>query len=133
MAPGKAWAGPLSVTQNRGKAGIAKTSGEAGLPILASTVQGTPIYKAGLDAGDIILKADGKDITDAKSFTDIVATKNIGDKLVVNYKNRTGEHETTIVLEENPTLEVVTNEKAGKELTKEQETFRNNWLSSKVK
>lgn len=133
MAPGKAWAGPLSVAQNRGKAGVAKTNGEAGLPILASTVQGTPIYKAGLDAGDIILKADGKDVTDAKSFTDIVATKNIGDKLVVNYKNRTGEHETTIVLEENPSLEVVTNEKAGKELTKEQEAFRNNWLSSKVK
>jgi predicted metalloprotease with PDZ domain len=132
-AVGKAWAGPLSVTQNRGRSGVARTAGAAGLPILASTVQGTPVYKAGLDAGDIILKADGKDVTDAKSFTDIVATKSIGDKLVVNYKNRTGEHETTITLEENPALEVVTYEKAGKELTKEQQTFRNNWLSSKVK
>lgn len=132
-AAGKAWAGPLSVTQNRGRSGVARTAGSAGLPILASTVQGTPVYKAGLDAGDIILKADGKDVTDAKSFTDIVATKSIGDKLVVNYKNRTGEHETTITLEENPALEVITYEKAGKELTKEQQTFRNNWLSSKVK
>lgn len=132
-AAGKAWAGPLSVTQNRGRSGVARTAGAAGLPILASTVQGTPVYKAGLDAGDIILKADGKDVTDAKSFTDIVATKSIGDKLVVNYKNRTGEHETTITLEENPALEVVTFEKAGKELTKEQQTFRNNWLSTKVK
>ncbi|MDB4922129.1 M61 family metallopeptidase [Mucilaginibacter sp.] len=130
---GKAWAGPLAVTQNRGRSGVARTTGTVGLPIQASTVQGTPVYKAGLDAGDIILKADGKDVTDAKSFTDIVATKNIGDKLVVNYKNRTGEHETTIILEENPALEVVTYEKAGKELTKEQQTFRNNWLSSKVK
>jgi predicted metalloprotease with PDZ domain len=130
---GKAWAGPLSVVQNRGKSGMARTAGSAGLPIQASTVQGTPVYKAGLDAGDIILKADGKEITDAKSFTDIVASKNIGDKLVVNYKNRTGEHETTVTLEENPALEVVTYEKAGKELTKDQETFRNNWLSSKIK
>jgi predicted metalloprotease with PDZ domain len=130
---GKAWAGPLSVTQNRGRSGVARTTGTVGLPIQASTIQGTPVYKAGLDAGDIILKADGKEVTDAKSFTDIVATKSIGDKLVVNYKNRTGEHETTIILEENPALEVVTYEKAGKELTKEQQTFRNNWLSSKVK
>ena len=130
---GKAWAGPLSVAQNRGRSGVARTAGAAGLPILASTVQGTPVYKAGLDAGDIILKADGKEVTDPKSFIDIVATKNIGDKLVVNYKNRTGEHEATIILEENPALEVVTFEKAGKELTKEQQTFRNNWLSSKVK
>ncbi len=132
-APGKAWAGPLSVAQNRGRSGAARTTGAEGLPIQASTVMGTPVYKAGLDAGDIILKADGKDVTDAKSFTDIVASKNIGDKLVVNYKNRTGDHETTITLEESPNLEVVTFEKAGKALTKEQETFRNNWLSSKVK
>jgi len=132
-ALGKAWAGPLSVAQNRGRSGVARTTGTAGLPILASTVQGTPIYKAGLDAGDVILKADGKDVTDAKSFLDIVATKNIGDKLVVNYHNRTGDHETTIVLEENPALEVVTAEKAGKTLTKDEETFRNNWLSTKVK
>jgi len=132
-APGKAWAGPLSVAQNWGRSGVARTTGTTGLPILASTVQGTPVYKAGLDAGDVIVKADGKDVTDAKSFLDIVATKNIGDKLVVNYHNRTGDHETTVVLEENPALEVVSAEKAGKTITKEQETFRNNWLSTKVK
>ncbi len=130
---GKAWAGSLSIAQNRGRSGAARTTTTVGLPILGSTVQGTPVYKAGLDAGDVILKADGKDITDAKSFTDIVAAKNVGDKLTVAYKNRTGNHETTVTLEENPNYEVVTYEKAGKTLSKEQETFRNNWLSSKVK
>jgi hypothetical protein len=68
-----------------------------------------------------------------QAFTDIVTAKNPGDKVVVNYKNRTGEHETTITLEESPNLEVVTFEKAGKELTKAQTDFRNNWLSTKVK
>lgn len=130
---GKAWAGPLSIAQNRGRSGVARTTGGEGLPIQASTVQGTPIYKAGLDAGDVILTADGKEITDGKSFLDAVAAKKVGDKMVVKYKNRTGEHETTITLEENPALEVVTFEKAGKTLSKEQETFRSNWLSSKVK
>jgi hypothetical protein len=52
---------------------------------------------------------------------------------VVSYKNRTGNHETTVTLEENPYLEVVTYEKAGKELSKDQQDFRNNWLLSKVK
>ncbi|MCR8561508.1 PDZ domain-containing protein [Mucilaginibacter sp. BJC16-A38] len=130
---GKAWAGPLSIAQNRGRSGAARTAGAVGLPIAASTVKGTPIYDAGLDAGDIILKADGKDITDGKSFLDVVATKKVGDKLSVTYKNRTGEHETIVTLTENPNFEVVAYEKAGKELTKDQETFRNNWLSSKVK
>ncbi len=131
--PGKAWAGPLANMPGRGRSGQARTAGSEGLPILSSTVIGTPIYKAGLDAGDIILKADGKEIKDAQAFNEIVAGKNVGDKIVVDFKNRTGDHQTTITLEENPTLEVVTNEKAGKELTKEQQDFRNNWLSTKIK
>jgi predicted metalloprotease with PDZ domain len=130
--PGKAWAGSITGNSRRGRAGQARTTGSEGLPILTSTVIGTPIYKAGLDAGDIILKADGKDIKDEQSFDEIVAGKKIGDKITVNYKNRTGEHETTLTLEENPILDVVTYEKAGKELTKDQETFRKNWLSSKI-
>ena len=130
--PGKAWAGPLSFTRGRGQSGEARTGNTDGLPVQISMI-GTPIYKGGLDVGDIILKADGKDVKDAKSFNDIVATKNIGDKIVINYKNRTGEHETSIILEESPSFEVVTFEKAGKELTKEQTDFRNKWLSTKVK
>ena len=129
---GKAWGGPLSANARRGRVGQARTTGSAGLPILTSTVIGTPVYKAGLDAGDIIIKADGKNVTDEQAFIDIVNSKNIGDKIIVNYQNRTGDHETTITLEENPTLEVVTFEKAGKDLTKDQQTFRNNWLSSKI-
>jgi predicted metalloprotease with PDZ domain len=131
-APGKGWAGPLSYSRNRGRSGEARIAGEEGLPVQISII-GTPVYKAGLDVGDIILKADGKEVKDMQAFTDIVAAKNPGDKIVVNYKNRTGEHETTITLEESPYLEVVTFEKAGKELTKAQTDFRNNWLSTKVK
>ena len=131
--PGKAWAGPLSTTPGRGRAGLARTVGNEGLAIQSSTIIGTPIYKAGLDAGDVILKADGKEIKDEQAFDDIVAGKNVGDKIAVSYKNRTGEHETTIVLEENPYLEIETYEKAGKTLTAEQQAFRNSWLSSKIK
>jgi predicted metalloprotease with PDZ domain len=131
--PGKAWAGPLSIMPGRGRSGQARTNGTEGLSIQSSTIIGTPIYKAGLDAGDIILKADGKDIKNAQSFNDVVDGKKPGDKIAVSYRNRTGNHETTITLEENPYLEVVTNEKAGKALSKDQETFRNSWLSSKIK
>ena len=130
---GKAWAGPLSGIANRGRAGQSRVAGADGVPILTSTIMGTPIYKAGLDAGDILLKADGKELKDAQTFADIIAGKSIGDKIAIDYKNRTGMHETTIVLEENPTLEVVTFEKVSKELSKEQQAFRNGWLLSKVK
>jgi len=132
-APGKGWAGPLFAQQSRNRSGQARVTTEEGLTIQSSTMIGTPVYKAGLDAGDVILKADGKDIKDAQAFSDLIADKKPGDKIVVNYKNRTGDHEATITLEESPYFEVVTYEKAGKTLTKEQSDFRTNWLSSKVK
>jgi len=132
-APGKAWAGPIGYNGGRMRSGTANVNAAQGLALKTSTLIGSPIYKAGLDAGDIILKADGKDITDAKSFNDIVDSKQIGDKIVVDYTNRTGAHQTTLTLEESPYLEVVTYEKAGKTLTADQQTFRTNWLSTKVK
>ncbi|WP_183575641.1 M61 family metallopeptidase [Mucilaginibacter sp. X5P1] len=131
--PDKAWAGPLSTRYGRRRAGLAKGDSYDGLLIQSSTLMGSPVYKAGLDAGDIILKADGKNVKDEQTFESIVAGKSIGDKIVIDYKNRTGDHQTTITLEENPYLEVVTFEKAGKTLTKDQQDFRNNWLLSKVK
>jgi predicted metalloprotease with PDZ domain len=125
--PGKAWAGPIAEGRGRGR------TASNGLAIQTSTLMGSPIYKAGLDAGDVILKADGQEINNEKAFNDIVAAKKAGDKIVVDYKNRTGTHQATIILEESPYLQVVTFEKAGKELSKDQQDFRNNWLSSKVK
>ncbi|HTE01832.1 MAG TPA: PDZ domain-containing protein [Mucilaginibacter sp.] len=133
VQPGKGWAGLSGAGQQRGRSGQTRTATDVGLSITSGTVIGTPVYKAGLDAGDIILKADGKEVKDMQSFNDIADGKKPGDKIVVNYKNRTGEHETIIVLEESPYFEVVTFEKAGKELTKEQSDFRTSWLSTKVK
>lgn len=132
--PGKPWAGPLFVATGKGRSGMTRTANAEtdGLPLQSGTIIGTPVYKAGLDAGDIILKADGQEIKEIQAFNNIVAAKKNGDKIIVNYKNRTGNHETIIVLEESPYLDVVTNEKAGKELTKDQQAFRNSWLSSKV-
>ncbi len=61
-------------TPGRGRSGQARTAGAEGLPIQSSTTSArrllAPIYKAGLDAGDVILKADGKDIKDAQAFND---------------------------------------------------------------
>ena len=91
------------------------------------------MYKAGIDAGDLIVKADGKEVKDAAAFSQIIAAKKPGDKVSITYKNRTGQHETTVTMEENPAFEVVTFEKAGQQLSVEQIAFRQNWLSSKVK
>ncbi|MET3977797.1 putative metalloprotease with PDZ domain [Mucilaginibacter sp. UYP25] len=121
-APGKAWIGRIASKPSNG-----------GLTITNSTVSNTPVYKAGLDAGDTILKIDGQDVKAATAIADIIKDKKPGDKLSVSYKNRTGSHDATIVVEESPAFEVVTFEKAGKTLSQQQKDFRSSWLSSKVK
>jgi len=121
--PGKGWGGSLRTSPADG----------GGLYVTSSTLMGTPAYKAGLDAGDIILTADGKEVKDGQAYNTIITGKNPGDQVTVTYKNRTGSHQTTIIVQENPAYEVVTYETAGKEPSAAQTAFRNNWLSSKVK
>ncbi|MBL4677791.1 MAG: M61 family metallopeptidase [Mucilaginibacter sp.] len=121
-APEKGWMGRIPAKPVDG-----------GLQIVGATASITPVYKAGLDADDIILKIDGKDAREVFALTDAVKDKKPGNKVVINYRNRLGDHEATVVLEESPAFQVVTFEKAGKELSQQQKDFRAAWLSSKVK
>jgi S1-C subfamily serine protease len=120
--PGKAWMGELTAEVSDNKA-----------VVTGNTLIGTPVYKAGLDAGDILQSIDGKPVDASKPIPAYFPDKKPGDKIVISYQNRTGSHQAILTLEENPELEVVPVEKAGQTLTKEQETFRSAWLSSKVK
>ncbi len=131
-APGKPWIG-MSTQVIRNRSGLVGTVGDKGFPVVTSTVSNSPVYKAGIDAGDLIIKADGKDVVNGEFFSSIIDTKKPGDQLSVVYTNRTGTHTTTLTIEESPAFEVVSAEKAGKTLSAEQTAFRNNWLSSKVK
>lgn len=130
--PGKAWAG-LSASSVRGRSGQVQVAATSGLAITANTLIGSPLYNAGIDAGDVIVTADGKKIADAASFNQLIADKKPGDKVQIKYTNRAGDHETTLTLTENPIFEIVTFEKAGKQPDAAQLNFRNNWLSTKVK
>jgi len=98
-----------------------------------SPVINSPVYKAGLDAGDVIVKADGKNVSDAASVNAVFNDKKPGDKVTIIYNNRSGQHTTTLVVEESQALEIVTFEKAGLTLSADQKAFRDSWLSSKAK
>lgn len=129
---GKGWIGNFNTMGGRGRSGVAQAPG-AGAAIVNGTTQNSPLYKAGLDAGDVITNADGAPIADINALSALVASKKPGDKVTVTYKNRAGEHNTTIEVAENPLLEIIPAEAAGQPLTTEQADFRKAWLTSKVK
>ena len=58
--------------------------------------------KAGLKVGDVIIKADGKEITTMDELNDIKNSHNIGDEMTITVYRNGEEKELTVVLGETP-------------------------------
>lgn len=118
---GQAWIGDIRYKEG------------AGLTITSNTVIGSPLYKAGLDVDDEILKVDGKSVSKNDELVLILKTHKPGDQIAVEYKHREEQKTAMLELIENPRLQVVTYEEAGKAVTAGMQTFRKAWLGSKWK
>jgi predicted metalloprotease with PDZ domain len=99
-----------------------------GAKILGSTQIGSPLYVAGLDAGDLITSLDGKPLGSDSVYQALKAGHKPGDQIAVEYQSRGGSHSATITAAEDPRLEVVTYEEAGMPVTDAMKKFRADWL-----
>ncbi len=113
-----------------GSSRINYEGGEA--TISGNTRIDSPLYKAGLDVNDTIRSLDGQTIRNARDMQRILASHDPGDELTITYTSLGDDYEGTVVLAENPALEVLTYEQAGKELTDDIKAFRQSWLGSKA-
>jgi len=120
---------------NPGKAytGITRLTVENGKVTLPQTTIGTPAYNAGLDVDNVLLTIDGVEIKDQAALTKLTEAHKPGDVVEVTYSYRGEAKSTKLTFAENPSLEVVSIEKTGGNLTKEMQNFRDNWLNSQVK
>ena len=62
----------------------------------------SPAEKAGLQVGDIIIKADGKDIKNMEELNEIKNTHKIGETMTLTINRNGTEKEVTVTLEETP-------------------------------
>lgn len=120
---------------NPGKAytGFGRLSFENGKATLGQTMVSTPAYDAGLDVDNVLLTFDGQPVTDQATLTKLTEAHKPGDVVTVTCSYHGEEKTTQLKFSENPTLEVVSIEKAGGTLTSAMQTFRNNWLNSQIK
>lgn len=100
---------------------------------VAGAPANTPLYQAGLDAGDVITAVDGKIIGTAADFAAIVATHKPGDRMPVAYTSLVGPRMATITVGESPAMQIQTYEQAQRTPTAAQLAFRANWLAAKAK
>jgi predicted metalloprotease with PDZ domain len=115
-----------------GRGGAAAAPGDTTARV-SSAPANSPLYAAGLDVGDVITSVDGKTIASSGEFEAALTAHKPGDRMSVTYTNTAGQQSTTITIGENPALQTVTYEDAGRTPSAEQLAFRNAWLASKAK
>ena len=135
--PNGAWVGLFdqngSSDRRRGRraALVAVTPASAdGLRIPELVPWGSPAFKGGLEEADVITAADGKPITGIGDWQAALRARKPGDRMTVTYTRNGTPAQTTVVVAEDPALEVVTVESTGAALSGGQKTFREAWLRS---
>jgi len=98
--------------------------------VVKNTLIGSPLYNAGIDRGDVILEMDGQELNNARILNRLLAAHKPGDTITVTFRSLGDEYTTEMTLIEDPRLELVTFEQAGREITDEIRQFRDAWLGS---
>lgn len=115
---GRAWLGDVRV-DDRGGAVHVSTLVEPNWPV----------YPSGLEQDDEVQQVDGQRVASADDLATILSRHKPGDRVALLFVNRTGHATTTsVVLAEDPHVEIVATEAAGGTLTPAQKTFRDRWL-----
>jgi S1-C subfamily serine protease len=118
---GRAWWGDLRIEPRGGR-----------VTIDALVPANSPAHAAGLDRDDELRQMDGSRIRSAEDVSAVVGRHRPGDRVVVMYVDRTGREKTTsVMLGEDPHVEVVPIESSGGSLTSAERSFREKWLSAR--
>lgn len=118
--PGKASIGPAYFT-------LISYTGKNRLA--GAAIKGTPLYEAGIDIGDYVLKIGEENLLGNINLENLLDKYKPGQSVTVTFEHKGTVKTSVLTFREDNTLEVVAGENAGPE----QVRFRNNWLSSKIK
>jgi predicted metalloprotease with PDZ domain len=119
-APDEGWVGDPFISAFEGRVVVAGPTG-----------MGTPLYEAGLAAGDRIISVSGNTVATDVEYRDAVRKLKPGSRVRLSWVGREGPMSAEVTVRANPRVEVVTCEAAGRTPTAEQLAFRNAWLASR--
>jgi predicted metalloprotease with PDZ domain len=125
-------AGLVLRRQNAGLAWWGDLELQAGPRVARTPLSTTPAYAAGIDIGDEVRQVDGTRTASPDDITAAIRKHRPGDRVTVDFVDRTGAQRSTIVtLEEDPRLELLPAEAAGRTPSAAQRAFRERWLGRK--
>ncbi len=96
------------------------------------TRMGSPLYRAGLDRGDVIHSIAGRMITSDAGMVKLLADYQSGETVSIEYTSRGIRTSGDLTFQEHPQIEVIPFENVGQVVTPAIRDFRQHWLSSKL-
>jgi predicted metalloprotease with PDZ domain len=119
---GRSWWGDLRLEAGNGAVRIATL-----------VPSNSPAYAAGMEQDDEIRRIDGRRIGSVEELNVVVSRHKPGDRLDVVIVDRSGTERTvSMLLAEDPHLELTPVETSGGVLTSAQRTFRERWLGARA-
>ncbi len=119
--PGHAWLGDVAFDRRNGTRVATLISPE------------WPIYAAGIEQDDELQAVDGQKIGSDTDFATALARRKPGDRVTIAFVNRAGATKSaSVMLAEDPHVEVVPEESAKGSLTPVHQQFRDHWLKSRA-
>lgn len=118
--PGRGWVGDPQLSAFEGR-----------VIVSAPTLAGSPLYEAGIAAGDRLVSVNDVAMSTAEQFRAAIAERTPGESVRLTWQGRTGLRSGTIAVRANPRVEVVAFEEAGRTPTAAQRAFREAWLRSR--
>lgn len=117
--PGKAYLGNIKIRRANNKSILDE-----------SVVKNSPLYKTGIDLGDVLIRIDNVNITDEESIDSVLSEHKPGQTVLIKFEKNGIPQFKEIVFEEDPEIEIITFEKAGRLMSERIRSFRSKWLSS---
>lgn len=96
--------------------------------IASNTVRGTPLYEAGLDRGDQIVRIGRFSVKSPADVEAALARHEPGDSVEVAYVSRAGEGSVSVTLAGDPALKITRKEAGDETLSETEQRFREAWL-----
>jgi predicted metalloprotease with PDZ domain len=118
--PGRPTLGPLPIQAQGGR-----------VVVTGSSIVGTPFREAGVNRNDVLLAIGEASVTTTDALQQAVAALSPGQSVTIRFEHRGTPRAATVTVAEDPTLELVPFEQAGRTPTEAQRRFRDNWLGSR--
>jgi len=103
---------------------------EEGAHVVSNTRLGSPLYEPGIARGDLITRIGDVTLRRDEDWGRLKAALTPGDTVGVTFISRDGRHTASLVVAEDPRIEVVTFEEVGRTPTPAMRALREDWLGS---